>query len=184
MSVETRGLVLWQPWASLVCGGYKRWETRCWPTKFRGRLAIIAASVTPWAKVPHGARAFSGAFAWPLAAMGYRTGSDLPAGRILCIADLVDVVPTEAVASVPYFRENQLEPFFGDYSAGRFAWRLANVRALEHPIEVSGKQRLFQLPAAALAAIESQVRIEHGNAVFEVPGGRLSVPPISISFGE
>ena len=36
-------LSLWQPWASLVVIGAKRFETRSWPTNYRGPLLIHAA---------------------------------------------------------------------------------------------------------------------------------------------
>jgi hypothetical protein len=37
-----KALSLWQPWATLVSIGAKRIETRSWPTKYRGPLAIHA----------------------------------------------------------------------------------------------------------------------------------------------
>lgn len=44
-------LSLTQPWASLVVLGEKQWETRSWPTKYRGELYIHAAKWFPtWAK--------------------------------------------------------------------------------------------------------------------------------------
>lgn len=45
---ETEGfpaITLWQPWASLVACGAKRWETRGWRTSYRGPLRIHAAKV-------------------------------------------------------------------------------------------------------------------------------------------
>lgn len=41
---ETRAITLHQPWASLVALGIKTIETRSWPTKYRGRLLIHAAT--------------------------------------------------------------------------------------------------------------------------------------------
>ncbi|TRU31740.1 MAG: ASCH domain-containing protein [Microcystis aeruginosa Ma_QC_B_20070730_S2] len=38
-----KAISLWQPWASLVANGLKLYETRGWPTKYRGVLAIHAA---------------------------------------------------------------------------------------------------------------------------------------------
>jgi hypothetical protein len=35
-------LSLWQPWATLIAAGYKWHETRHWPTRLRGRIAIHA----------------------------------------------------------------------------------------------------------------------------------------------
>lgn len=40
-------LTMHQPWASLLVHGIKRIEGRPWPTNFRGRLWIHAASKQP-----------------------------------------------------------------------------------------------------------------------------------------
>jgi len=40
---EIKAISLWQPWASLVIGGHKQFETRSWRTRYRGLLAIHAA---------------------------------------------------------------------------------------------------------------------------------------------
>lgn len=42
-----KALTLWQPWASLIAVGAKTIETRSWPTKHRGRIAIHAAQRSP-----------------------------------------------------------------------------------------------------------------------------------------
>ncbi|MCL2331658.1 MAG: ASCH domain-containing protein [Proteobacteria bacterium] len=36
-------LTLWQPWAGAIAAGLKKYETRGWPTKHRGLLAIHAS---------------------------------------------------------------------------------------------------------------------------------------------
>ncbi len=41
-----KAISLWQPHASLVVAGVKRFETRSWATSYRGRLAIHAAKLT------------------------------------------------------------------------------------------------------------------------------------------
>ena len=38
-----KALSLWQPWASLMAVGAKHNETRDWPTRYKGELAICAA---------------------------------------------------------------------------------------------------------------------------------------------
>ncbi len=42
--MSVRAITLWQPWASLVALGLKRFETRSWPTNYRGKLLIHAAT--------------------------------------------------------------------------------------------------------------------------------------------
>jgi activating signal cointegrator 1 len=44
---ELNVLTLTEPWASLVVDGQKRFETRYWPTRYRGLLLIQAAKGFP-----------------------------------------------------------------------------------------------------------------------------------------
>ena len=39
-----KALTIWQPWASLIAGGAKQYETRSWATQYRGPIAIHAAA--------------------------------------------------------------------------------------------------------------------------------------------
>ncbi len=135
MSKLIRAISLWQPWASLVALGVKRFETRSWATPHRGELAIHAAKCEPWP--------LSDAVE-PLARAGYARWADLPRGAVLCIVRLVDVLPVELVVGeiVPYSAANQ-ELAFGDYTAGRYAWRLEMVEVFDPPIPVRGAQGLW-----------------------------------------
>ena len=38
-----KALTIWQPWASLLVSGQKKYETRSWATDYRGPIAIHAA---------------------------------------------------------------------------------------------------------------------------------------------
>ena len=38
-----KALTIWQPWASLLVSGQKKYETRSWATSYRGPIAIHAA---------------------------------------------------------------------------------------------------------------------------------------------
>ena len=38
-----KAITIWQPWASLLVSGRKRYETRSWATSYRGPIAIHAA---------------------------------------------------------------------------------------------------------------------------------------------
>lgn len=125
-----KAVSLWQPWASLCAVGVKRHETRSWSTPYRGLIAIHAAKTIDRVGAPAGlcARAF-GAGWW----------SDLPAGAVVAVAYLADVLPTHKV------RAGLTEPdaAAGNFDAGRFAWRLDSVRPLIDPIPAIGRQGLF-----------------------------------------
>lgn len=138
-----RALSLWQPHAQAIALGLKPWETRDWPTRYRGPLAIHAAK-RPWTDTGmwhEGARAKLRS-----ALHGHLGGFFLPFGAVVCVAELVDCVPTRELRGViPEEAE-----FWGDFSdgetgAGRFAFRLQNVRALAEPVPVRGQQGFFDV---------------------------------------
>jgi hypothetical protein len=131
-------LTLTQPWASLVACGAKNWETRSWSTNYRGPLAIhAAAGLAPI----HG---MAGLRRWlrrhPEAARLLSAAEELPRGAILATCRLVDVIPTSCVMPA---RLPKLEWMLGDYTPGRFAWRLEDVEALAEPISCAGRLGLW-----------------------------------------
>ena len=40
---QIKAILLHQPWASLIPMGLKHFETRSWPTNYRGKLVICVA---------------------------------------------------------------------------------------------------------------------------------------------
>ena len=67
---------------------------------------------------------------------------DLPLGVVLCVVDLVDVVGTGIYKGIVSQKEEQ----FGDWSSGRWAWRLSNLRVLVKPIPYRGMQGFWEWP--------------------------------------
>ena len=125
-----KALSLTQPWASLVASGAKKVETRSWSTSYRGPLAIHAAKGFPrWARD----------FAEKIG-LG-RLLASLPLGAIIAVVILVDVRRTEEIAPTL----SALELLYGDYSAGRWAWMLHDVKALPQPIPYKGALGLFNV---------------------------------------
>lgn len=114
-----RALSLTQPWATAIAIGLKQWETRSWPTSFRGQVAIHAAKGFPrWAKD----------FA------EQKRLADLPLGSIVCIANLTQCRQTQTLVSELSPEEQE----WGDYSEGRYAFKLENIRVLKQPIIATG----------------------------------------------
>lgn len=157
-----KALSLWQPWATLIAIGAKMIETRGWCTSYRGPLVIHAA------KRPDEAKALEAAIyrlrpsdrdgirAYPIGSFNYHAITSLyqfhhvqiggmipklPLGVALCVVDLVDCVRTEEVGGLTL-----QERAFGDYSRGRYAWKLANLRRFEKPVPMRGAQGLFTSP--------------------------------------
>jgi hypothetical protein len=127
-----KAISLWQPWASLVALGAKKFETRSWETPYRGPLLIHAAK--KWNQ-ELATLATGDYFYHHLYEVNPRV-SQLPKGCYIALVDLVAIYPTGQV-KVTYG-----ERLFGDYSAGRYAWQLENVRTFE-PIPARGYQALW-----------------------------------------
>lgn len=169
-----KGLTLWQPWASLIAVGAKTFETRSWTTGYRGPIAIHAAKRFPGdaqdlvyrepfrehlEKYLYGVAGTGPSF-YSIMAMKL-----LPLGAIVAVADLTKVHSTGFIGcrmTALLGRERaQLESAFGDWTDGRFAWEMANVRPLAKPIPCSGAQGLWNVPAAVESEIRRQLEAPH-----------------------
>jgi hypothetical protein len=124
-------LTLHQPYATAIALGHKRYETRSWWTSYRGPIAIHAAKALP-------------GYARDFAALEHQLGrlpEKLPLGAIVAVARVSGVRATDEVA----LEVGALERLYGDYSPGRFAWRLEDVRPLREPYPLRGRQGLSNL---------------------------------------
>ena len=136
--MKVKALSLWQPWASLIADGAKQIETRSWSTAYRGSIAIHAAKRwTPEQNDLCQQEPFRGC----LLEAGFANWTDIPLGCVVGIADLIDVVPTEAIVA----ELSEQEKAFGNYERGRYGWMLTNIRALPTPIPVRGRQGLWTI---------------------------------------
>lgn len=135
-------LSLIQPWATLVVLGAKRFETRCWQTRYRGPLAIHASRT-----FPETARALclTAPFRSVLRRAGYRQSADLPRGAVIGTVELVDCLPAPEV--LHSLAADALDRAFGDYGAGNWAWRLTGAAGRAVPIPVVGRLGLFDVAA-------------------------------------
>lgn len=139
-----KALSLWQPWASAIALGLKKIETRGWHTPHRGLLAIHAAGTNnsivqrafvDLAVIPQAAQVFFQA--------KVRHVADLPRYAVVAFGELYEIEPTSWKESLP---TDPLELALGDYSPGRYMWKLRNVRRLLKPFSVPGRQNLFEVP--------------------------------------
>lgn len=139
-----KALTLWQPWATLIALGAKRFETRSWTTNYRGLLAIHAGRRRDYAKLQQ-CYPFSG----PL------NGVEVVYGKVvaICILDDTHQLTPLSAAMFPS-REQQ----FGIYEAGRWVWKLKDIIRLRDPIPAMGAQKLWnwqpQSPEQLLAQLE------------------------------
>ena len=155
-------LTVWQPWASLLALGAKQYETRGWPTRYRGPVAIHAS--IQWRR-EDAILCLQEPFRFALEAAGVELDAEalswktrrpprvLPLGVVLAVGELVDCIETwPPPADVPGY-----ELAFGDWGPARFAWRIANVVRLAEPVPSKGQQGLYPLPRAARPAVEDQL---------------------------
>lgn len=143
-----KAITILQPYAELIAHELKHFETRSWPTKYRGKIAIHAGKelypITPEIKQAVEAAVFySGPFHPTYI-------EDWTRGAVIAIADLVDclkVVGHQSLTAGAILENGKLilgnELYFGDYSKGRYAWQLENIKMLKMPIPAKGKQGLW-----------------------------------------
>lgn len=143
-----KAISLWQPWASAIALRIKHNETRSWQTQYRGPIAIHAAKKSTRALADHfrllrARERLCDAF---LNANLY-SFEMLPKGAIVAVAHLEKIVSTRVIVVT------DLEMDLGDYSSGRFAWCLTNIRPLERPYYITGRQGLFEVPDGILSDV-------------------------------
>ena len=138
-----KAISLWQPWASLVAVGAKRYETRHWPAPdglVGQRVAIHAAKRTSELhrrEEPRFMRALP--------------SGELPLGALVATARLhvvVSITPQDVAA---VFAQPSDEFWFGDWTPGRYAWALRDVHRID-PIPYRGSQGWFDVPDELIAS--------------------------------
>lgn len=148
---------LWQPWASAIAVGLKKFETRSWKAECIGhRIAIHAAKRnTPkerawWMKHVKGCGDIVDLNAHAFHEAGIHDWTDLPLGAVVCTADLIAVTPTAELIKSGRVFDGGLEFCWGNYDAideeknvPRYGWELANVVALPKPVPCIGRQGFF-----------------------------------------
>lgn len=137
-------ITLWQPWASLVAIGAKKIETRSWATNYRGPIAIHAAKKDPHAiirKLPTEIQ--QAVFESICKHYGIQAGAllKMKTGAVIATCNLAD-----CVLITPEFTDtlSEQEITFGDYTPGRWAWILEDVKPLDKSVPAVGKQRLWE----------------------------------------
>jgi hypothetical protein len=145
-----RTISLHQPHPTAIMLGLKPYETRGFSTDYRGPLAIHAAKKNfdyrhyPLDYYQEVGMRFKEA-KFPLYALDY--------GKVLCVVDLVDCVPTSRLRG----RIGRYE-FWGDFrdkgddGKDRYAFKLENVRVIpahKRPL-VTGRQKWFDIPDGIL----------------------------------
>lgn len=131
-----KAISLWQPWASLIAMGLKKYETRSWSTSYRGPLLICSAQKTSVEQADIFFKIYR------KHQFGYMDWCDLPKGCAIALVQLTDCIKMDEAFIQ---QQTELEIDCGEWSPGRYAWRLEEVKAIVPPIPVKGRQGLFNL---------------------------------------
>ncbi|MDO4288043.1 MAG: ASCH domain-containing protein [Eubacterium sp.] len=126
-----KAISIHQPWASWVVQGKKQYETRPRKTNIRGVVAIHAAKKKTALWLP-----------------------EMPLGAIVGVVEIVDCFPVEMIRG----QLSAEELSRGDFSDGRYAWRLENPRVLKHPLPLRGYQGFWNLEESLAQDIENCLR--------------------------
>lgn len=141
-----KALSVIEPWALLAALGLKVFETRSWQTSYTGQFAIHASGRYPaWAK----RLACTEPFRSALAAFGYHNPLDLPHGAVLGTAILQACTPIDEDFIDLVLPLYPNEHHFGDFTLGRYAWRLKGPALFPNPIPARGNLGLWEWGNAA-----------------------------------
>lgn len=176
-------ITIWQPWATLIALGIKKFETRSWSTEYTGPLAIHAAK----RKVNRNELAKISYDSVGHIDFSYLDNIDYPYGQIVAVSNLKAcrwMVDEDRLREVyrrikgkqeadSYTRDyliqqsekdeaiwiwlpgvNQLEKSVGDWQLGRHAWQLESIRKIQ-PINYKGTQGLRTLDSETSEFLES-----------------------------
>lgn len=169
-----KAITIWQPWASLLACGAKKYETRSRPISYRGPIAIHAAarkcdtSSLPASTVHAMIQALRPVTEKQAKTAMYIPLDLLPRGAVIATAELVNCwyivhhpgTDVDVAKHIPigaesmttdkhapgfadYFVPTDQEILFGDWTPGRYALELANVKMLDKLIPVRGQQGLW-----------------------------------------
>lgn len=139
-----RALTIWQPWASFLALGYKRIETRSWrQLVMPGEVIAIHAAKRPEPDRLYGPeykarQAVQNSYGWEAGAKAFPLGAVVA----LCTFDRIVGVAAPDIAAL-----SRRELALGDFSEGRYGWRVGSLAAMQEPIPCKGAQRLWTLPA-------------------------------------
>ena len=119
-----------EPFASLVCLGKKKIETRSWKTNYRGELFIHASG-----------KNLAKEFLTNDYVIDLIKNLDMNYGNIICRCNLVDCVYMDETF-LEYIKQNPIEYNLGEYKQGRYAWVMEDIEPI-YPISAKGKLNIW-----------------------------------------
>lgn len=138
-----RAITLWQPWAQLTVLGLKENETRSYKTNIRGKVAMHAAKKDP------GGLEMRSPFWDALVPFFINSGYPLDLGAVIGTVEIVDCLKVLSnTGTLAVLEDGSVvdgnEYAFGDYTPGRYAWKLKNPVLFDQPIPARGSQGFWK----------------------------------------
>ena len=139
---------LWQPWATLVVEGLKKYETRSQYSRYRGGpTGIHATKKSPaWAEELF----YNEPFFSRLSGLGYKKFSDLPQGGVIgtvIVKEWLKIIEWNKTPIHPKVEINTIqdtiEKSFGDWQPGRYAIELEKPDKFPILFPAKGQQNLL-----------------------------------------
>ena len=118
-------ITLKQPWASLVAYGYKKYEFRSWKLNYRGDI-IIHAGLGVDKEAMEQVKDLN---------------LNFPSKKLMAIVHIDDCISLNNSISQAINKENRI--VYGNKIRTGYAWKLSNVRLLDIPEVISGKQGIW-----------------------------------------
>lgn len=164
-------LSLLQPWATLVVIGAKKFETRSWSTAYRGPLLIhaskryagedqVMAKIEPFFTALLNESTYTGAIIGKVDLVDCISTEEWMNRNTQDHGPMVRLVVAEIGVGEKYLKQTSWKEYeFGDYSPGRFAWKLENpVKLDEKPISARGSLGLWEFDESALGHLAERVK--------------------------
>ncbi len=119
-------LTIRQPYVQAILSGLKQYETRSWKTNYRGKLFIHAGRAKMTLSLQELVRKYN--------------FQNIITGAILLECELVDCI---LITKDFRQQQTQAEFDFGDWTTGRYAWKLINIKPIPTPIKTTGQLGLW-----------------------------------------
>jgi hypothetical protein len=148
-----KAISLYQPHATLVALGEKRFETRSWGTHHRGLLLIHAAHKRPpeylkLAQTEPFRRALAKDPLWMVRRM-----------QVIAAVNMANCIRIFSAPPREVLQFGNYELAYGDFSPGRWSWHFPDAVRFPEPFYARGGRKFFNVPAhQVLLATESWER--------------------------
>lgn len=151
-----RALTIWQPYATLIVCGLKRFETRSWATTYRGPLVIHAAKQWDDERLRDADRVsdlVSPRVRHTMTTGQFRLATTSWVDTLGCALGVVDLTDCRQMND----GGSEFEEAVGTFGHGRFGWECSEPRVFDSPVpcagKCEGKQGLWTPPEEVMAQV-------------------------------